>query len=304
MIEGSPKPSVETGEKHVETLSSIRDLRGDLHMHSLASWEANDSRGTYTVEELASYIRERVGIKEGDQPGVEYISITDHATNDKAIPDGPKETVDRRILAQKTEIDRLNESGKFPGLTIQAGIETALTPAGDPDVSDHILKQLDIVIASIHEPPDLPGNKRVEMYRRVVENPYVDILGHPFGATWWGKDYDWLSDEQAREVIDLAKTHDKAIEINAAQLDHYSPAIMQAIADSEVKVSFGTDTHDDPKIKANKPLGISGWRPYVKTAELIKKFGIRKSNILNTYPLAEYQAWRQARIEKFTTATE
>ncbi|MBU1178156.1 hypothetical protein KJ903_02960 [Patescibacteria group bacterium] len=284
-----------------ETITSLRDLRSDFHMHTLTSREAGDPRGTYTMEELAGYIEDHVGIKEGEKPGVEYISITDHATNDTVVPQGPEEKVDQRILAQKVEIDRLNESGKFPGLTVLAGTETALSPEGVPDVSNHVLEQLDVVVASIHEPPDLSGEERMAAYRQAVENPYIDILGHPFGATWWGKSHDWLSEEQSQELIDLAIEHDKAIEINVAQLDHYPSTLLQIIAASGVKVSMGTDTHDNPQIKDQKPLGVSGWRPYARTARAIGKAGIKKENILNTYSLAEYRAWRQTRIERFTS---
>lgn len=303
MIEGPPR-QVDTDREQGETISGLRDLRGDLHMHSLASQEAGDDRGTYTVEELAGYIRDHIGVREGERPGVEYISITDHAADDTVTPRGPEEKADQRILTQKAEIDRLNKSDKFPGLTILAGVETALSPEGVPDVSDRVLEQLDVVVASIHQPPDLPGEKRMAAYRRVVENPHVDILGHPFGATWWEKDFDWFSEEQVRELVDLAEKHDKVIEINAAQLKHYTPAIMQAIAESGVKVSFGSDAHDHPEIAAEKPLGTSGWMPYARTVDLMKKFGLKKDNIINTYSLAEYKAWRQARIKKFTTETE
>ena len=52
---------------------------------------------------------------------------------------------------------------------------------GSMDMPDGILKQLDIVLATIHSRMNMPRNEMTARILKALNNPYVKILGHPTG---------------------------------------------------------------------------------------------------------------------------
>ncbi len=160
------------------------NILADLHCHTLASTHAYS-----TVKELADMAAEL---------GMEAIAITDHAP---AIPDSP----------HLWHFDNLrNIPRTINGVKILYGAELNIVDdAGNTDLPDATLKKLDIVVASIHD-VCFGGTKGrsdyADMYISVLENPYVDIIGHS-GA----HNYPYSHDD----VVLKAKNEHKLIEINA-----------------------------------------------------------------------------------------
>src|SRR5436190_2148390 len=143
-------------------LIELSDIRGDLHMHTVAS------DGRFTIEQMAEAARER---------GYEYIAITDHSAThgfgNDVQPDALRETIER--------IAELNASGEFAPVRILAGSEINIGLKGELDYDDELVAQLDWVMASVHTSFRV-GEK--EMTKRVItamENPLVDCIGHPTG---------------------------------------------------------------------------------------------------------------------------
>ncbi|MCX7714674.1 MAG: phosphatase [Clostridia bacterium] len=155
----------------------------DTHCHTIASTHAYS-----TVKELA---------EEAEKKGMEAIAITDHAVE---IPDAPHmwhfenlKTIPRKIGNVK----------------ILYGVEANILDLdGAIDMPDYILKRLDIVIASIHTPVyrDVGSDDHTSAYLGVLDNPYVDILGHTGSP-------NLMYDHEA--VLTKAKRLHKLIEINA-----------------------------------------------------------------------------------------
>src|SRR5699024_249081 len=83
-------------------LITLRDIRGDLHVHT--TW----SDGAQSIEEM---------IQDEQKRGYEYIAITDHSKFLR-VANGLNE---KRLRRQRDEIDRLNK--KYPDIHIFAGIE-------------------------------------------------------------------------------------------------------------------------------------------------------------------------------------
>src|SRR4051795_10643536 len=115
--------------KEIPPLIEVGDLRGDLHMHTVAS------DGRNTVEEMAAAARER---------GYEYIAITDHsASHGFGNHVGPDE-----LRRQVERVRALNDS--VDGIEVLIGTESNIHLDGSLDYDDELLAELDWVIASVH----------------------------------------------------------------------------------------------------------------------------------------------------------
>ena len=68
---------------------------------------------------------------------------------------------------------------KIQGITILQGVEVNITADGTLDMGDKILKQLDIVVASIHSGFKSPKEKTTRRMIKAMENENVDIIAHP-----------------------------------------------------------------------------------------------------------------------------
>jgi DNA polymerase (family 10) len=134
------------------------DLRGDLHMHSTATDGRDDVR---TMMEAAR------------EAGLEYIAITDH-TKSLAMANGLDE---RRALEHAATIRAIDaEAG---GVRVLAGVECDIKPDGSLDLADDCLAALDLVVASVHSAFNQDRQQMTGRLLRALENPNVDILGHP-----------------------------------------------------------------------------------------------------------------------------
>lgn len=199
----------------------IDDIKGDLHMHT--TW----SDGAFSLEEMVEACREK---------GYQYMAITDHSQFLR-VANGL--TVDR-IKRQNEEIKELNE--KYNDILILSGIEMDILPDGSLDYDDDLLKELDIVIASIHSSFSQSREKIMERLRNALENPHVDIIAHPTGRLIGRREgYD----VDVKRLIELAKETDTALELNAnpARLDLAAEHLRYA-QEQEVKLVINTDAHN------------------------------------------------------------
>lgn len=288
-------------EPKSEVIESLKDLRGDLHVHSSISNIPGEPRDSYSIDQLGKYVVERIGARGENQSGIEYLVMAEHVGKPDATTSfqGIDEEGGRRLLRQKREIETINKEKKFPGLTILQGAEVNIYPGAKLDLSDEILKKLDMVLVSMHY--DMEGksvDQQIAVWRGVVKNPYIDILGHP--ESKWGEHGFQLDQKGWLRLIELARQYDKAIEINVNQFKNYQPESLKMLAESGVKVSYGSDTHNLEKIGKNENLGTD-WRQFVEVVTMMRKAGLKKSQIINCFSLEELRKWRQERIAKFET---
>lgn len=153
---------IEAAEEHrLPVLIEERDIRGDVHMHT----DVTD--GKCTIREMA---------EAGIARGYEYIAITDHSKN-LAMTNGLD---DQRALEHIQRIRQVDAEleGK---IRVFAGIEVDILADGALDLSNDVLAQMDVVIASVHSLFNMPEQQMTERMLRAIENPYVRILGHPTG---------------------------------------------------------------------------------------------------------------------------
>ena len=107
--------------------------------------------------------------------GLDYVAITDHSQS-LAMANGLDE---RRALAHAARIRAVDAEGA--GVRLLAGIECDIKPDGSLDLADDCLAALDIVIASVHSAFNQDHQEMTDRLLRALENPHVDILGHPTG---------------------------------------------------------------------------------------------------------------------------
>jgi DNA polymerase (family 10) len=153
---------IEAAAQHtLPRLIEEKDIRGDVHMHTVVT------DGKNTIREMA---------EAGIAHGYEYIAITDHSKN-LAMTFGLD---DERALEHVRNIREVDAdmAGK---IRVFAGIEVDILGDGALDLSDEVLAQMDVVIASVHSLFNQPREEMTARMLRAIENPYVRILGHPTG---------------------------------------------------------------------------------------------------------------------------
>ena len=207
-------------EGRLPELVRLDQIRGDLHMHTV------ETDGRYSIAEMAQAAR---------AAGYQYLAITDHSKA-LAMANGLDET---RLLAQVAEIRRV--AGDFPDLTIFAGVECDIRQDGAMDLADDALAQLDVVIASVHSYLNQEPAQMTDRLLRAIENPHVDILGHPTGRLLLRRDGYPFDFER---VAAAAARHSVHFEINASpeRLDLGSQLLRMARAQG-ARFVISTDAH-------------------------------------------------------------
>jgi DNA polymerase (family 10) len=235
------------------TLLELRDLRGDLHMHSTAT-DGHDN-----IAEMAQAARAE---------GLEFIAITEHSRR-ITMAHGLDPAALRRQMA---EIDRLN--AEAPGITILKGIEVDILENGKLDLPDSVLGELDLVIAAIHSRFNLSREQQTERILRAMENPHFTILAHPTGRLIGERppyDVDMM------RLIAAARARGCFLELNAHpdRLD-LTDIHCRMAKEAGVLVSVATDAHRTTELSYLR-FGVGqarrGW--------------LGPEDVLNARPLAE-----------------
>jgi DNA polymerase (family 10) len=240
-------------------LVTVQDLRGDLHMHTIAS------DGRNTIEQMAQAALAR---------GYEYIAITDHSAThgfgDQVAPD-----------ELKRQIERIAEvNARLDGITVLAGTETNILPGGAPDYDDELLSQLDWVIGSVHTSFGMPSAEMTKRMVAAIEHPWIDAIGHPTGRRIQSRQ-PYAIDIDA--VIAAAARTGTMLEINSApdrrDLDDVHA---RAAAENGVLLLIDSDAH------AAERLQHVRWG--VATA---RRAWLTPQQVANTRPWAEFAALRK-----------
>jgi DNA polymerase (family 10) len=172
-------------------LVTLDDVRGDLHCHTKAS------DGHVTIEALVGAARRR---------GYEYVVVSDHSRSARvagglSIPE---------LRAHAAKVRAVGRTSR--GIRVLAGTECDILPDGSMDYPGDVLGKLDLVVAAVHARFKQPRAEMTRRLCRALENPHVDVLAHPSGRLLGERDaYEF----DLERVLDTAKRHDKAIEINA-----------------------------------------------------------------------------------------
>ncbi len=228
-------------------------MRGDLHMHTTRT------DGRNSLSEMAEAAKAL---------GYEYIAVTEHSRK-VAMANGLDEKDLREYMAR---IEQVN--AQIEGIEILKGIEVDILQDGGLDLPDSVLKDLDIVIGSVHYQQRFPMKQQTERIIRAMDNPYLQILGHPTGRLLNKRD---PMDIDLERIIEAAKEKKVAMELNAQpdrlDLPHN---YCKFAADMGVTIVLSTDAHSTENLR-RMANGITearrGW--------------LTKEDVVNTRSLGE-----------------
>jgi DNA polymerase (family X) len=251
---------IEAAAKHeLPVLLELSDIRGDVHMHTV------ETDGRNTIEEMAAAAQAR---------GYQYMAITDHSKN-LAFANG---LTDERALLHIEKIrgveKAMNEKNK-EGIRIFAGIEVDILGDGALDLSDSVLEQMDIVIASVHSLFNQDRDAMTERLLKAVSNPNTSILGHPTGRQLLRRDA-YAFDLDA--VLKAAARHRVAMELNSypERLD-LSDVNLRLAKLHGVKIVVNTDSHHTSHMEKIH-YGVTQAR----------RAWLTKDDVLNTLPAKQF----------------
>ena len=204
------------------------DIKIDTHTHTIASGHAYS-----TIREMA---------KEASKKNLQALAITEHG------PAMSGSCHDFYFYNLKI-VPR-----KYYGVPLFLGVElNILDESGEVDIPNHLLAQMDLVIASLHKAFFLGGHSEeiyTNAYINAMKNPYVRIIGHP-------DDSRCLPDLE--KIVIAAKETDTLLEINNSSL---SPTtfrvgtrdnvvdLLELCKKYKVKVTTGSDAHVDERVGA------------------------------------------------------
>jgi DNA polymerase (family X) len=232
-------------------LIELKDIRGDLHMHTVAS------DGRNTIEEMAAAAKDR---------GYEYIALTDHSKA-VTVANGLDE---KRAVEQIAKIHAAQK--KISGIRLLTGMEVDILKDGRLDMDDELLAQLDIVITSVHSYMNLEKSAMTDRILAAIENPYTQIIAHPTGRLVLRRD---PFDYDMQKIFEAAKRHGVVMECNSHpdRLD-LKDVHLRAARDAGVKLIIDTDSHATSHLQLMK-YGVGtarrGW--------------VEKKDVINTLPL-------------------
>jgi DNA polymerase (family 10) len=236
-------------------------IKGDLHIHS--DW--SDGRDTIEAMVLAAKAL-----------GYEYVGISDHSGG-RGIARGLNRA---RLKEQMAEIKALNE--RMGGVRILTSLEVDIRSDGTLDMPDEVLKELDIVTASVHSGMNQTQEPMTRRIIKAMENPNVDVLGHPTGR---------LMPDREPVAVDMEAIFQAAVrtrtmlEINAmpSRLDLKDTHVYRA-RELGIKLVISTDAHSTEHLGFMRfGVGVArrGW--------------CEAKDILNTKPLAELLKYLKSR---------
>jgi len=236
-------------------LVTAKDIRGELHAHSLSS------DGVDSIQDMAEAARER---------GYEYIGITDHSQSLK-IAGGV--SVDD-LWAQIRFIDKLNR--RLRGFRILKSSEVDILADGSLDYPDDLLKELDYTVCSIHSRFAMDKKAQTDRLLRAMDNRYFNILGHATGRLLLkrpGYEID------VPRIIEHARQNGCFFEINSSpdRLDLSAANARRAVT-AGVMIAVSTDSHSTSELELVR-CGL----------DQARRAGLQKADILNSLPLVKLQ---------------
>ena len=248
----------ETLAAHADWMSAYR---GDLQMHT--TW----SDGAEPLSVMVGAAVDR---------GYEYVAVTDHSVG-LPIAHGMSED---KLREQWRAIDELSPS--LPnGFTVLRGLEMNLSPEGSGDMSDEVLRGVDVVLGAFHSRLRVTDDQ-TERYLLALANPNVNVLAHPRGRRYdvrYGLHADW------ERVARAAAEHDVALEIDSwPDRQDLDVATLRYVAEAGCRVAIDTDSQKRQEL-AFVEFGLAA----------AIRAGIRRDRVVNFLSRDELLAWSRVK---------
>lgn len=250
-------------ERRLPRLVELKNIKGDLHVHSV--W----SDGSSKIEQLVLVSLEL---------GYEYLGLCDHALRLKVARGMGVKDIKNRLK----EIEEANK--KYPNFTVLNGVELNIENDGTVDYPEEILARFDLVSASIHWGFGQSGKQLTDRLIKAMENPYVHVISHPTGRILGKRDSYELDMEL---VFKKAAETGTFLELNSFpdRLDLKDDYLRWAKEEFGCKFVIGTDAHG------------AGQLPYIKYGVATAQRGwLEPEDVINTYPIKKLKGMLKSKI--------
>ena len=243
-------------------LIELKDIRADLQVHS--TW----SDGKLSMLEMAQAAAKR---------GIKVIAFTDHSVS-LGVAGGLS------MEEHKDQQAEIEEAQKELGDSIRIlhATEVEIKADGSLDYPDEFLAGLDLVVASLHSSLRQPREKVTQRLLNAINNPHVDIIGHPTGRLIPEREG---ADLDMEAVLKAAAVSGVALEINAhpSRLD-LEDRFARRAKEMGIPISINTDAHSEDHLDMLH-FGVATARRAWLTAE----------DVINTWPTKKLLDWLKKR---------
>jgi DNA polymerase (family 10) len=262
--EGNAKRETRNAKRaDVIELVELKDIRGDLHMHTSAS------DGGCSIEEMVAEAKRR---------GYQYCAITDHSKSQFQA----RGLTAERLLEHIKAIHAVAKEAKKSGILVLAGSEVDILADGSLDYEDELLAKLDWVVASPHAALTQESDAATQRLVKAAGNPYVTVMGHPTGRIVPSR--RGLEPDMAKVIFAAARAG-TAMEINAHyyRLDLRDMHVKMAV-EAKVPICINTDAH-----------GLSDFEQMRYGIMTARRGWAAKGDVLNTKTREEFEKWLKER---------
>lgn len=207
----------------IKNCKITHDIEVDSHTHTVASGHAYSTLAE-NVEAAAAR-------------GIKLLAITDHGPS---MPGAPHFWFFRNMRV----IPRI-----MNGVGVLRGIEANIINfKGELDIDTEMVEQLDIILASFHQPLVVPATRQLhtEAVIKAMASGKIDIFAHGGNPAF---------PIEVEEVAKAAAYHDVLVEINNSSFTTSRPgsekncaALAEAVARHDGYLTFGSDAHIAGKV--------------------------------------------------------
>lgn len=251
--------------KKLPDLVDLKDIKGDLHLHSSFPIEhPSHGPGINSIEEI---------VKNAQKLGYQYVGISDHPPAHRTES---KEGIIKWVEKRTKVIQDIKKKTK--SIRVLNGLEIDILGDGSLSVPDESLATLDYVIAGVHSGHRTGSENITKRILKALESPHVDIISHPTGRILNERESfeaDW------DEIFRLAGKNKKLMEINAhAQRLDLRDDLVRLALKYGVKFVIDSDAHETPHM-TNMRYGVS----------VARRGWVEARSVINTWDYKDLAEW-------------
>lgn len=256
--------------KTLPQLVELKDMEGDLHIHSDYPIDSSHDYGNASMEEM---------LKKAQLLGYSYIGFSEH---NPSIMNHSKLEIYNLLSKRKEKIEQLREEQKkYTNNTVVRIInllEVDILASGELALDDRCLELIDGAIVSIHSSFNTPMEEMTKRVLHGLSHPKARILAHPTGRlinSRAGCRLDW------DKLFAFCTENNKALEINAwpERLDLPDTLVRQAKGHG-IRFVIDTDSH-----------AISHMDNMFYGVAVARRGWLEKNDVVNTYTYERFFSW-------------
>lgn len=253
-----------SAKNQLPELVDLKDIKGDLHLHSNYPLEPSHDSGRDAME---------IMIKKAIELNYDYVGFSEH---NPSLSQHSSSQIYTILSRRKDKIEQIKESNK--NIRVINLLEVDILVSGEIAIDEKSLSLLDAVIVSIHSSFGMSKENMTTRILKGLSHPKAKILAHPSGRLLnirSGYELDF------NKIFDFCKKQNKALEINSwpARLDLPDIIVKEAIRNN-VKLIINTDSHSVDQMDMMK-YGVA----------VARRGWAEKNDILNTLPYNEFISW-------------